>query len=232
MSIKSILIDLSSPSDQLLPFAVELARRFDGELHGLYARRASAAPLLASVSDVIATIDRGLSDSVEHERRFLGLCKAQGVAATWEERQGSRVALMAEASRCADIACVQQQPETAPWGQNLDDMPGRLVLASACPVLVVPLAGKILFEREHILVAWKNGREAARALRESIPIMTGAKSVTILTAGESDDPTASEPISASLTKATLGSGQDGMPGVPSFVSGWWAHKDSNLGPAD
>ena len=35
-----------------------------------------------------------------------------------------------------------------------------------------------------------------------------------------------------LPRAMLGSGHTAMPGVPSFVPSWWAHKDSNLGPAD
>jgi hypothetical protein len=35
-----------------------------------------------------------------------------------------------------------------------------------------------------------------------------------------------------LAEGVLDSGSDPAAGVPSFVSGWWAHKDSNLGPAD
>lgn len=200
MSVKSILVDVSSPSDHILPFAGELARRFGGELHGLHARRAWAAPLLPSVSNVLTTIDRGLSDSIERERSFLAFCKTQGVAGFWEERQGSRVALLAEASCFADIAVVQQQAETAPWGQNLDDLPERLVLASACPVLMVPLAGNTSVKGEHVLIAWKCCREAARAARESMPFLRKAKSVTILTVDQSQNIASSEPISAFLMK--------------------------------
>jgi nucleotide-binding universal stress UspA family protein len=200
VSVKSILVDVSSPSDHVLPFAGELARRFGSELHGLYARRAWAAPLLPSIRDVLTTIDRGLSDSVERERSFLESCKAQGVAANWDERQGSRIALLGEASRFADIAVVQQQPELVPWGQNLDDVLERLVLASACPVLMVPLSGNTSARCERILIAWKNSREAARAARESIPFLKEARSVTILTVGPSQDNTAAQRISAFLTK--------------------------------
>jgi site-specific DNA recombinase len=35
-----------------------------------------------------------------------------------------------------------------------------------------------------------------------------------------------------LAEGVLDSGSDPAAGVPSFVQGWWAHKDSNLGPAD
>lgn len=200
MSIKSILVDVSSPSDPILAFAGELARRFGSELYGLYARRAWAAPLLPSVRDVLATIDHELSDSIERERSFEASCKAQGVLSHWEERQGSRVALLAKASCAADIAIVQQQAETAPWGQNLDDLPERLVLASACPVLMVPLAGNASAKGERVLIAWKNCREAARAARDSMPFLKRAKSVTILTVGTSQNSAASEPLSALLKK--------------------------------
>lgn len=200
MSVKSVLVDLSSQSDHIVPFAGELARRFGGELHGLYARRAWSAPLLPSVSDVLTTIDRGLSDSIERERSFLASCKTHGVAGYWEEKQGSRIALLAEASCFADIAVVQQQAETVPWGQNLDDLPERLVLASACPVLMVPLAGNASAKGEHVLIAWKSCREAARAARESMSFLRRAKSVTILTIGPPQTIAASEPISAFLTK--------------------------------
>ena len=37
---------------------------------------------------------------------------------------------------------------------------------------------------------------------------------------------------AALANALLETNKPGTEGVPGFVRGWWAHKDSNLGPAD
>src|SRR3954454_13493204 len=54
------------------------------------------------------------------------------------------------------------------------------MLSSGRPVLAVPYAGQ--FERvgERVLVAWNASRESTRAVNDALPLLRGAKVVTIL----------------------------------------------------
>jgi nucleotide-binding universal stress UspA family protein len=55
-----------------------------------------------------------------------------------------------------------------------------LVTGSGRPVLIVPAAGTFPVVGKRVRVAWKNGREAARALHDALPILQRAEQVTLL----------------------------------------------------
>ena len=57
--------------------------------------------------------------------------------------------------------------------------PGELMLKSGRPVLVVPDSGGAL-KAERIVVAWKDSREARRALADSLPFLKGAEEVRVV----------------------------------------------------
>jgi nucleotide-binding universal stress UspA family protein len=60
------------------------------------------------------------------------------------------------------------------------DFPERLALESGRPVLVVPYVGTYPDMGRNVVVAWKPGREAARAVFDALPILEAAETVTIL----------------------------------------------------
>lgn len=71
------------------------------------------------------------------------------------------------------------------------DIPERVARGAGCPVLVVPRNGTF-GSSERILVAWRNGRESARALKDAIPFLEKAAHVTVLEVtapGEANTPT-------------------------------------------
>ena len=53
-------------------------------------------------------------------------------------------------------------------------------MTSGRPVLAVPFAGEFPTVGERVLVAWNASREAARALNDALPLLIGAKQVTVL----------------------------------------------------
>lgn len=63
--------------------------------------------------------------------------------------------------------------------------PAELVIKAGRPVLVVPPTGGQL-SADVIVVAWKDSREARRALADAMPLLIGAEDVIVVEATESD----------------------------------------------
>jgi nucleotide-binding universal stress UspA family protein len=64
------------------------------------------------------------------------------------------------------------------------DFPDRIAMASGRPVLVVPYAGRYPEVGRNVVIAWKPGREAARAVFDALPILEQAEQVQILEVSE------------------------------------------------
>ena len=59
--------------------------------------------------------------------------------------------------------------------------PGTIILAAGRPVLVIP-QGIAAFDARRILIAWKDTREARRAIHDALPMLREADSVCIAAA--------------------------------------------------
>jgi nucleotide-binding universal stress UspA family protein len=69
--------------------------------------------------------------------------------------------------------------------RELHELPGyfspeKLLLASGAPILVVPSVWSSEFVGKKILVGWNASREARRAVRDALPLLVAAPSVTLL----------------------------------------------------
>jgi hypothetical protein len=74
------------------------------------------------------------------------------------------------------------------WEQSpLMDFPERLVLESGRPTLVIPYVGRYRETSRNVVIAWKAGRESARAVFDALPILAGAETVDILEIKERRD---------------------------------------------
>ncbi len=60
------------------------------------------------------------------------------------------------------------------------ELPADLVMTSGRPVPVVPRSGEIEEIGTRVLVCWNAGREAARAIHDSLPLLQSAEQVTVL----------------------------------------------------
>lgn len=94
--------------------------------------------------------------------------------------------LLIKASHCSDLIVVGQESRRTARAAAVVE---HLVIGGGRPVLVVPAKGSFPTVGKRVLVAWKNGREAARALHDALPILQRAELVTLLTvsAGEEAD---------------------------------------------
>ncbi|MGH6920116.1 MAG: universal stress protein [Geminicoccaceae bacterium] len=82
-------------------------------------------------------------------------------------------------ARYADLAVVGQNDPDEP-SPSSGRLPEQVVLACGRPVLLIPYigAGKTLGQR--VVVGWDASREAARAVRDALPILTQASSVNLV----------------------------------------------------
>ncbi|MEO0036247.1 MAG: hypothetical protein RLZZ501_2270 [Pseudomonadota bacterium] len=178
--MKDILvhIDDSPRATVRLEIAIELTKRLDGRLTGLFARIESHRP-----SAVTHQASPALAAArANGESLFRARTAAAGIAARWWQlSHGEPGHVLSETMFCARFAdlVVMGQPEP---GRRV--VPARLVehviLQCGRPVLVIPHAGDFATVGERIAIAWNAGRGAVRALNDAKPLLRHARSVTVL----------------------------------------------------
>jgi nucleotide-binding universal stress UspA family protein len=131
----------------------------------------------AWIEDVMARLD-------ENARRLAGKVQAtfaermrqNDAQGEWRLVEGPPSATVALHARYADLAIVgQSRPE-----DSTGNIAAATMLSCGRPVLVVPYAGTFATIGRNVLVGWKAGREAARAINDAIPLLLKAQTVRIL----------------------------------------------------
>ena len=192
MSYKSLLVHLNRAErcEAVLDTAIDLARRYNMHLIGLYLRpRIQSALTIDSLGHANILVDEVAAEHKNEttiratfERMTTGqpwTSEWRAVAATLPDFAGNAL----EHAHVADLVVASQSdPE---WEQSSRlDFPERLILESGRPVLLVPYVGNYREIGRTIVIAWKPGRESARAVFNAIPILKTANSVHILQIAE------------------------------------------------
>lgn len=188
MALQDILIHMDNTPQcgTRLGVAVDLAKRHGARLTGLYVLTHAAYASRNAAADTQAEAA---------ETQFRDRTAAAGIAAEWRRVDWQVVgASLGEViilhAYCADLVVVGQT-ETGTTARNpMDGIPERVILGSGRPVLIVPYAGTFSGIGERIMVAWKAGREATRALNDALPLLRSAREVTVLTVSDPRDSTA------------------------------------------
>jgi nucleotide-binding universal stress UspA family protein len=86
----------------------------------------------------------------------------------------------------------------------------RLVLSAGRPVLVLPAKGDVKLDLSHIVVAWNDSRESARAVFDALPFLQKAKHVRLMSVdsqvrGALDGATIAESLDRHGVKAEIAS---------------------------
>lgn len=89
---------------------------------------------------------------------------------------------MGELARLYDLTVVlQPEPDHFAY-DNL--IPQGILFNSGGPMLMVPYIHKGPLDARHVGIAWDGSRLAARALRDALPFLTAAETVTVITVNE------------------------------------------------
>ena len=95
-------------------------------------------------------------------------------------------------ARLYDLTIVLQ-PDTS--NASYDKViPQGILLNSGGPMLVVPYIHKGPLEAHHVGIAWDGSRLAARALRDALPFLTAAKTVTVIAINENAGEASSDQV--------------------------------------
>jgi len=186
--MKTILLHVENDEglEARLQAAFDLARAFDAHLHCLQVTPYAAYALGdGGMSGFPVT---SIIEAIEKQRRIdrdfvEARLKSEGVSWDWAARDGDSVVLLAEASRLADVVVMSAGPfeRTSKLQVSLT---GDVTIQSAAPVLAVSPSLRQLNLAAPAVVAWDGSREAATALRQSLPMLQRAPQVHILTVEE------------------------------------------------
>jgi nucleotide-binding universal stress UspA family protein len=182
--IKDIVVHLTgSDEDRVrLDYAETLAGVFDAHLTGLLVHlepELIASPGLI-YADVIPTLMEDAAALTQKRRETLAarfalmivpndLRVVSGVTETVGEA-------LAEEARAADLF-IGTRPYGDPDKNHRDEE--AVLFGSGGPALFLPPQKPATFRLEQVLVAWKNQREAARAIKDAMPILKKAQRVVL-----------------------------------------------------
>ncbi|MBN8904307.1 MAG: universal stress protein, partial [Rhodospirillales bacterium] len=193
MALKNILVHLDSGtrSTVRLQVAAALARRYDAHLTGLGVIDipsvdffyGSAMPFAGTgPEDVVERMRADALVAMEPvEAGFRERLRLDGLPGEWRLVEGHLPATVPLHARYADLTVLGQPNRYEPQeNAGMDAMVVNTIMTSGRPVLAVPFAGEFPVVGERVLVAWNASREAARAVNDALPLLEGAKLVTVV----------------------------------------------------
>jgi len=190
MDYKTVMVGLAldRPNDACLAVAGDIAERFGARVIGvaasdlrppLYFAEGEFAQKL--FEEEAAVIRQRLSELEAEFHAFVG---RRAPSVEWRSARAWLVPFMVEQARAADVIVVGARSETI-VDQSVAADPSDLVMQAGRPLVVVPPTAQWLDLRS-VLVAWKEVREARRAVFDALPILAAAKEVTIVEIPEQD----------------------------------------------
>jgi nucleotide-binding universal stress UspA family protein len=187
MGYKTILVNFNDNrrAERLLEPALFLARRYNAHVIGLHVSPGISGPPIPQpggkeVIEIAFGRERKESDAIA--AIFSRMTANQPFVSEWRAVTVPLFELSAvvmDYARCADLIVAGQADPDWEFSQVLD-FPERLAIESGRPVLVVPYAGHFPEIGRHAVIAWKPGRESARAVFDALPLLKSAEKVEIL----------------------------------------------------
>jgi nucleotide-binding universal stress UspA family protein len=190
MALKDILVHLDATprSEARLAVAVRLATQRGAHLIGLHVMDipsasyfyGAAMPFVPANPEELVERMRAEATAAAApiEASFRDCVRRDGLQGEWRLVEGNPAATVALHARYADLTVVGQPNSYQP--QDSDAITVTTVMTSGRPVLAIPFAGDFPTLGERVLVAWNASREAARAVNDALPLIAGAKQVTVL----------------------------------------------------
>ncbi|BCS52757.1 universal stress protein [Geobacter sp. SVR] len=189
MPLKDILLHLDNTAGcpARLELAVSLARTHNAHLTGIYVLPHQYYAPRHEIPAVEAAQKAGAL--------FAALTGQAGVSAEWVVADGDVVGVSLTEILNAHVyysdLVIVGQPEHDSLDRNTPpDLPERLGLGAGRPLLVVPHSRTFASIGERVMIAWKSGRESARATNDALPLLEKSNRISVVTvspAGNPDD---------------------------------------------
>jgi nucleotide-binding universal stress UspA family protein len=180
-----VYVDVEGKPDGRVSVAADLARRFDAHLIGI----ASGAPISVVLGEDAPTEAAAQTPHLRDmkvllDRRGQEFRAAIGTSSRrveWRSVVGLQADVVAREARAADLVIIGNARASRDPFRALD--PGSFILKAGRPVLVVPAAVTAL-PPKRVAVAWKDVREARRAVQDALPFLPEAENVVIVEVSE------------------------------------------------
>ncbi|TGQ29082.1 universal stress protein [Mesorhizobium sp. M00.F.Ca.ET.216.01.1.1] len=185
MSYKSIIVNLAvdAPPAAIVKVGVELAERFGARLIGLAA--ADVPPLVATGHGMVYEGEVMQIQRTEIEKQLAEL-RAEferlvpaSISSEWGQDVCSPTRFLSVSARAADLIVTGGHDRENVY--RAVDI-GSLALGTGRPVLVAASNVEHVLAKT-VLVAWKDTREARRAIADALPFLARANEVVVATVG-------------------------------------------------
>jgi nucleotide-binding universal stress UspA family protein len=189
MSYASLMVyvEADATPEQRVRLAASLADKFTAMLIGVSAL-SIPPPVMADgmvmdewTDDDIELMRAKLADKGNWFRRIAGDDHRR---LEWHAALDFPAEALTREARSADLVIIGQVKAPGSAYRALD--PGEAILKMGRPTLVVP-EGVNSLRAEHIVIGWKDTREARRAVRDALPFLEQATRVTIVEACGPDE---------------------------------------------
>ena len=175
-----VWVNVDHVSKQFVGVAADVADRFAANLIGLSA----VAIVPPYVAEGVAIVGNAAEFDIEQVKASLAEAENKVKAAMGDARriewrsviEYPTETLISEA-RCADLIVIESGRSAGDMYRTADV--GAAILGAGRPFLVVPAAVKSL-TADHVMIGWKDTREARRAVQDALPFLHEAKRVTVL----------------------------------------------------
>jgi len=215
MTIKKLMVPFleAEMAERAFNAAIVVAKQCKAHLDVVHMRQRITPALPGNVYYPIATtyVEENLEilneaadqRAADLKKKFETLCSEQsitvveqaehtddkGATASWEDTEKNLPHDLAIRARVADVTVLARPNEYAP--QYMMSLIEEIIFQSGQAVLVVGKDHTVGALPKTVMVAWDGGREAARAVSASLPILQQAE--TVIVAGIGDSPLGAEP---------------------------------------
>lgn len=183
MSYSTLMVhlDLEGPNETLLRIAGDLATRFDANVIGTAS--AGITPPLYFAEGAGATealeMERAWLEGQLKERHdeFQRVLHAMSGRLEWRSALERPSEFVARNARAADLVIVGTRSGRGESMREIDV--GETAIRAGRPILFVP-AGASWLKLSTVVVAWKDTREARRAINDALPLLHLAREVVVV----------------------------------------------------
>jgi nucleotide-binding universal stress UspA family protein len=179
-------LDLDNSNDARLRIAGDLAQRFDANVIGVAASERSAPLYFIEGAFAQEVADREHAEIITRlraaEERFSNMMKGRARSIEWRSATAFPGSYVAKEARAADLVITGHRRGTS-HDPALQLDPSELVLQAGRPVFLTPPEPD-WFKFGSALIAWKDAREARRAVLDALPLLRQMQEVTVTEVAE------------------------------------------------
>lgn len=179
-----VILELGRDNTRLLGVAGDIAERFGTDVMGV----AACEPLKIVYASgnlpggIVEMDDAEIKQHVQDaERQFLSILGQRHVRGlTWRASitDGASKFVLKQA-RCADLVVMNQRASDDAFEQLRYASANDIVMEAGHPVIVLPPQVET-WHAKHIMIGWRDTRDARRAVIDAMPLLKRAEQVTVL----------------------------------------------------